>query len=628
MKGVSRFGKKSKLAPRYIGPFEILERVNPVAYRLALLPKLSQVDNVFHVSMLRKYIRDPYHMIDHSGIVVNEDLGYEEKPMRIIDRQVKQLRNKSIPMVKVEWKEHYGKDATWEMKEEMKIRHPESCFLACSYFFYLCQLEKPFDQDIFQQLSIGATATVSPSVGIAEAQRRSLDPLAEGLRNQFKPSLSSDKTKYYLLASFVLHIKHSESKDSAVSPRILLSGPAGSEIYQEKSSKALAHHFRAKLLGSFTTGPKQILEVLMAQLCQEHRRIECHATYNLLPMLKEDYLKRKLSLPLGPFGKRDIKTVKLDLSFLNPVSLVLMQKTNCRAGVKQRTISGQQQLLFDKPIPKGQDLGGLCEAGHGFFCNDIDKFLLENSEAHQVIKYLIHALPSNVVVIGSHTDTENSKEKVIMTPNLASIVVLIRNVPDCDELGTLSIVDQTLTIETVNSIPFCNSGSIQYGLDALRETQTDLNSSEKSLEDVVKENEFEKRLLADVIPPNEIGVKFDDVGVLENVKDTLRELVMLPLQRPELFSKGQLRKLSEGILLFGPPGTGKTMLAKAVATEAGANFTNSSMSSIASKWYGDPEKYVRAVFSLASKIAPSVIFIDEVDSMLRQRRNQEHKSHT
>ena len=64
-------------------------------------------------------------MIDYSGIEVNENLGYEEKPTSIIDRQVRQLRNKSIPMVKVEWKEHYGKDATWEMEEEMRIRHPE-----------------------------------------------------------------------------------------------------------------------------------------------------------------------------------------------------------------------------------------------------------------------------------------------------------------------------------------------------------------------------------------------------------------------------------------------------------------------------------------------------------------------
>ena len=76
MKGVSRFGKKGKLAPRYIGPFEILEKVNPVAYRLALPPRLSQVHNVFHISMLRKYIRDPLHVIDHFGIVVDEDLSF------------------------------------------------------------------------------------------------------------------------------------------------------------------------------------------------------------------------------------------------------------------------------------------------------------------------------------------------------------------------------------------------------------------------------------------------------------------------------------------------------------------------------------------------------------------------
>ncbi|KAI3741801.1 hypothetical protein L1987_59479 [Smallanthus sonchifolius] len=169
--------------------------------------------------------------------------------------------------------------------------------------------------------------------------------------------------------------------------------------------------------------------------------------------------------------------------------------------------------------------------------------------------------------------------------------------------------------------PVISSESIKYGLDLLHGIQNENNSSKKTLKDVVTENEFEKRILAEVIPPNEIGVTFDDIGALESVKDTLKELVMLPLQRPELFCKGQLTKPCKGILLFGPPGTGKTMLAKAVATEAGANFINISMSTITSKRFGEGEKYVKAVFSLASKIAPSVVFVDEVDSMLGSRGN-------
>ncbi|KAF3680933.1 hypothetical protein FXO38_02063 [Capsicum annuum] len=155
--------------------------------------------------------------------------------------------------------------------------------------------------------------------------------------------------------------------------------------------------------------------------------------------------------------------------------------------------------------------------------------------------------------------------------------------------------------------------------------------------DVETANEFEKALLADVIPTRDIGVTFDDIGALESVKDTLKELIMLPLQRPELFSKSQLTKPCKGILLFGPPGTGKTMLAKAVATEAGANFINISLSSISSKWSGEGEKCIKAVFSLASKIAPSIIYVDEspvclcgvlkVDSMLGRRENpEEHQA--
>eukprot|EP00271_Cylindrocystis_brebissonii_P019781 TRINITY_DN6213_c0_g1_i1.p1 TRINITY_DN6213_c0_g1~~TRINITY_DN6213_c0_g1_i1.p1 ORF type:complete len:943 (-),score=221.85 TRINITY_DN6213_c0_g1_i1:1385-4213(-) len=147
------------------------------------------------------------------------------------------------------------------------------------------------------------------------------------------------------------------------------------------------------------------------------------------------------------------------------------------------------------------------------------------------------------------------------------------------------------------------------------------------VQEVAPDTEFEKRIRPEVTPADAVGVTFDSIGALDDVKDLLREMVMLPLQRPELFKAGSLIQPCRGILLFGPPGTGKTMLAKAVATEAGATFINVSMSTITSKWFGEDEKNVRALFSLATKLAPTVIFIDEVDSMLgRRSRAGEHEA--
>ncbi|GMP38512.1 hypothetical protein CsSME_00009728 [Camellia sinensis var. sinensis] len=124
MKGQVRFGKKGKLSPRYIGPFQILERLSPVTYRVTLPPGFDQIHNVFHMSMLRGYLRDLFHVIDYHQVTLDENMKYAEWPERIVDRQVKQLRSKSIPMVKVEWKEHYGTDATWEKEDEMRLRYP------------------------------------------------------------------------------------------------------------------------------------------------------------------------------------------------------------------------------------------------------------------------------------------------------------------------------------------------------------------------------------------------------------------------------------------------------------------------------------------------------------------------
>ena len=130
---------------------------------------------------------------------------------------------------------------------------------------------------------------------------------------------------------------------------------------------------------------------------------------------------------------------------------------------------------------------------------------------------------------------------------------------------------------------------------------------------------MEESIRKELIPANEIKVTFSDIGGLNDVKESVEEAVMLSLKRPDLFKGDGVLKPCKGVLIFGPPGTGKTMLAKAIANEAGASFINVSPSTIISMWFGEAEKYVQALFSLAAKVSPTIIFIDEVDSMLGQR---------
>ncbi|XP_043710443.1 uncharacterized protein LOC122659395 [Telopea speciosissima] len=101
MKGVMRFGKKRKLSLRYVGPFEILERVGPVAHMLALPPELSNVHIVFNVSMLKRYVGDPSHVLNYQPLQLNEDLSYVEESVKILDRKDKVLQNRAVSLVKV-----------------------------------------------------------------------------------------------------------------------------------------------------------------------------------------------------------------------------------------------------------------------------------------------------------------------------------------------------------------------------------------------------------------------------------------------------------------------------------------------------------------------------------------------
>lgn len=124
MRGVMRFGRKGKLSPRYIGPYQIVRRIGKVAYELDLPSDLEAVHPVFHVSMLRKCIGDPSRVFPVDDIQVTEELSYEEKPVAILDRQVRRLRTKDVASVKVLWQNNNREEMTWEAEDEMKNKYP------------------------------------------------------------------------------------------------------------------------------------------------------------------------------------------------------------------------------------------------------------------------------------------------------------------------------------------------------------------------------------------------------------------------------------------------------------------------------------------------------------------------
>lgn len=160
-------------------------------------------------------------------------------------------------------------------------------------------------------------------------------------------------------------------------------------------------------------------------------------------------------------------------------------------------------------------------------------------------------------------------------------------------------------------------------------------------------NDYENQIALEVVAPEDITVGFDgrayppsylpeqadkspdtaDIGGMDEIIEEVKEAVIYPLTMPHLYSHAApLLAAPSGVLLYGPPGCGKTMLAKAVAHESGASFINLHISTLTEKWYGDSNKLVRAVFSLARKLQPAIIFIDEIDAVLGTRTRGEHEA--
>ncbi|KAH6756721.1 P-loop containing nucleoside triphosphate hydrolases superfamily protein [Perilla frutescens var. hirtella] len=246
---------------------------------------------------------------------------------------------------------------------------------------------------------------------------------------------------------------------------------------------------------------------------------------------------------------------------------------------------------------------------------------------------------------------EEHRLTLVSQGNLSTLrKVLEEHNLSCTNLERVNVKDVILTREEVEnvvgwatnhylstcSLPCVSEEKLHIPLESMKlailrlkgeeeeeEEETRYKKQPNSIKDLAT-CDFEKRLVSAVVLSEDIGVKFDDVGSLENVKRVLYETVILPMRRPELFSHGKLLKPCKGILLFGPPGTGKTLVAKALATESGANFINITTAAITSKWLGETENLTRAIFTFASKLAPAIIFIDEVDSLLGARGHNKY----
>ena len=124
-KNILCFGIKGKPSLRFISPYEILERVGPIAYRLALPLELAKLQDLFHVSMLRRYRSDTSHILPIQDIQVQEDFTFNEESKSILDREIRPLQNKQVPLVKVLWQHHGMGEATWKLELTMRVQYPQ-----------------------------------------------------------------------------------------------------------------------------------------------------------------------------------------------------------------------------------------------------------------------------------------------------------------------------------------------------------------------------------------------------------------------------------------------------------------------------------------------------------------------
>ncbi|TRZ01503.1 hypothetical protein DNTS_030365 [Danionella cerebrum] len=176
--------------------------------------------------------------------------------------------------------------------------------------------------------------------------------------------------------------------------------------------------------------------------------------------------------------------------------------------------------------------------------------------------------------------------------------------------------------------------SIKWVVEALDPTEKQKSQAKKRAEQLMKQigiegvslTEYEMNIATHLVDPRAIKVTWRDVAGLDEIVSELQDTVILPFQKCYLFSASKLLQPPKGVLLYGPPGCGKTLIAKATAKASGCRFINLQASTLTDKWYGESQKLTAAVFSLAVKIQPCIIFIDEIDSFLRNRSSMDHEA--